>query len=132
MKKVSHEKSNCGPIAGTVLYMIADEVVQFKSYTEKKDKDFVTEIDYNNRQAPLKEEAKEFIIDFLQDGEKEVSELDETAAATSISKNALKNAKADLKKAGKIKIWSIGYEKDKKFFICLMEGVPIATGETNE
>ena len=112
--------------------MIADEVVQFKSYTEKKDKDFVTEIDYNNRQAPLKEEAKEFIIDFLQDGEKEVSELDETAAATSISKNALKNDKADLKKAGKIKIWSIGYEKDKKFFICLMEGVPIATGETNE
>lgn len=112
--------------------MIADEVVQFKSYTEKKDKDFVTEIDYNNRQAPLKEEAKEFIIDFLQDGEKEVSELDETAAATSISKNALKNAKADLKKAEKIKIWSIGYEKDKKFFICLMEGVPIATGETNE
>ena len=132
IRYLSHEKSNYGPTAGTVLYMIADEVVQFKSYTEKKDKDFVTEIDYNSRQAPQKEEAKEFILDFLQDGEKEVSELDETAAATSISKNALKNAKADLKKAGKIKIWSIGYEKDKKFFICLMEGVPIATGETNE
>lgn len=132
IRYLSHEKSNYGPTAGTVLYMIADEVVQFKSYTEKKDKDFVTEIDYNSRQAPQKEEAKEFILDFLQDGEKEVSELDETAAATSISKNALKNAKADLKKAGKIKIWSIGYGKDKKFFIRLMEGVPIATGETNE
>lgn len=132
IRYLSHEKSNYGPTAGTVLYMIADEVVQFKSYTEKKDKDFVTEIDYNSRQAPRKEEAKEFILDFLQDGEKEVSELDETAAATSISKNALKNAKADLKKAGKIKIWSIGYGKDKKFFIRLMEGVPIATGETNE
>ncbi|MDE6906692.1 MAG: AAA family ATPase [Lachnospiraceae bacterium] len=132
IRYLSHEKSNYGPTAGTVLYMIADEVVQFKSYTEKKDKDFVTEIDCNNRQAPQKGEAKEFIIDFLQDGEKEVAELNETAAAMGISKNALKNAKTDLKKAGKIKIWSIGYGKDKKFFIRLMKGVPIATGETNE
>ncbi len=126
IRYLSHEKSNYGPTAGTVLYMIADEVVQFKSYTEKKDKDFVTEIDYNSRQAPQKEEAKEFILEFLQDGEKEVSELDETAAAMGISKNALKNAKADLKKTGKIKTWSIGFSP-KKFFISL-----IATGETNE
>ena len=126
IRYLSHEKSNYGPTAGTVLYMIADEVVQFKSYTEKKDKDFVTEIDYNSRQAPQKEEAKEFILEFLQDGEKEVSELDETATAMSISKNALKNAKSELKKAGKIKTWSIGFSP-KKFFISL-----IATGETNE
>lgn len=119
---LSHEKSNYGATAGTVLYMIADEVVQFKGYTQKKDRDFVTEIDYTSRQRPQKDEAKEFILEFLQDGEKEVSELDEMAAAMSISKNALKNAKSELKKDGQIKYRNAGSGRscDKKFYISLI------------
>lgn len=127
IRYLSHEKSNYGPTDGTILYMIEDEVIKFKGYTEKKDKDFVTEVDYNTRQRPQKDEAKEFILDFLQDGEKEVSELDEMALAMSITKNALKNAKAELKKEKKIRTWSIGYGQSKKYFISLID-----TGKPNE
>lgn len=124
IRYLSHEKSNYGPTAGTILYMIEDEVIKFKGYTEKKDKDFVTEVDYNTRQRPQKDEAKEFILDFLQDGEKEVSELNEMASAMSISGNALRNAKMELKK---VHTWSIGYGQNKKYFISLID-----TGKTNE
>lgn len=121
VRYLSHEKSNLGKTGSTVLYAIDDEVVCFKGYTNKKDRDFVTNADYESRQAPRKKEAKEFIIDFLKDGEKEVSELDDMAEAMSISKNALKNAKADLKKENKIKTWQIGYRESKKFFISLTD-----------
>ena len=127
IRYLSHEKSNYGLTGSTILYTIDDEVVNFKGYTFKKDKDFVTEDDYTTRQAPQREEAKEFILDFLKDGEKEVSELDAMAKAQSISANSLKNAKADLKKEGQVKYRSEGYGPSKQFFISL-----IATTETNE
>ena len=127
IRYLSHEKSNYGPTAGTILYMIEDEVIKFKGYTEKKDKDFVTEVDYNTRQRPQKDEAKEFILDFLQDGEKEVSELNEMASAMSISGNALRNAKTELKKEKKVHTWSIGYGQNKKYFLSLID-----TGKNNE
>lgn len=126
IRYLSHEKSNYGKTGNTILYAIDDEVVCFRGYTDKKDKDFVTEIDYNSRQKPHRDEAKEFILEFLKDGEKEIADLDEMAAAMSISKNALKNAKTDLKRDGKIKTWSIGFNP-KRYFISL-----IATGKPNE
>ncbi len=126
IRYLSHEKSNYGQTGNTILYAIDDEVVCFKGYTDKKDKDFVTEIDYNSRQKPQRDEAKEFILEFLKDGEKEIADLDEMAAAMSISKNALKNAKTDLKRDGKIKTWSIGFNP-KRYFISL-----IAMGKSNE
>ena len=132
IRYLSHEKSNYGRTRSSVLYAIDDEVIVFKGYTSKKDKDFVTESDYNSRQAPQKEEAKDFIIDFLKDGEKEIAELDEMAAAMSISKNAIKNAKSELKREGITKTWSLGYGKEKKYFIRLVEGALIASDETNE
>ena len=125
IRYLSHEKSNYGMTGNTVLYAIEDEVVCLKGYTKKKDKDFVTEVDYTTRQAPQREEAKEFILDFLKDGEKEVSELDAMAKAQSISANSLKNAKADLKKEGKIKYRSEGFNP-KRFFVALK-----ATEKTN-
>ena len=54
------------------------------------------------------------------------------AAAMSISKNAMKNAKAELKKDRRTKTWSIGYGPNKKFFIRLVDGSPIASEKTNE
>lgn len=123
IRYLSHEKSNYGPTGSTVLYAIDDEVVKFKGYTDKKDKDFVTETDYTTRQAPQRAEAKEFILDFLKDGEKEVSELDEMAAAMSISKSTLKRAKSDLKKEGKVKYRpiSLGKGNGVKFNISLTD-----------
>lgn len=126
IRYLSHEKSNYGRTGSTILYCIEDEVVKFKAYTDKKDKDFVTEADYTTRQKPQREEAKEFILDFLKDGEKEVAELDGMAEAMGISKNAIKNAKTDLKTEKKVRTWSIGFNP-KKYFISL-----IASGEPNE
>lgn len=120
IRYLSHEKSNYGPTGESILYSIEDEVINFKSYTWKKDKDFVTEVDYTTRQAPQKEEAKQFILDFLKDGEKEVSELDEMAAAMSISKATMTRAKADMKKEGKLKYRSCGYGQNKKFYVSLI------------
>lgn len=132
IRYLAHEKSNYGPLGETILFSIEDEVVVFKGTTTKRDREFVTEEVFNTRQKPQRDEAKEFILDFLKDGEKEVSELDEMAAAMSISRNALKNAKTDLKRDGKIKTWSIGYGQSKKYFICLLDAIPIATGKPNE
>lgn len=123
IRYLSHEKSNYGPTGSTVLYCIADEVIQFKGYSDIKDKDFVTEVDYSTRQAPQRGEAKAFILDFLKDGEKEVAELDEMAKAMSISGHTLKRAKADLKKDGKIKYRPVtkGDKQGFKYYISLTD-----------
>ncbi|MGM9915946.1 AAA family ATPase [Anaerotignum sp.] len=119
IRYISHEKCNYGALGDTVLFSLDNEKVTFREYTDRKDKDFVTEFDYTVRQAPQREEAIEFILDFLKDGEKEVAELDATANAMNISKNALKNAKAFLRKNQKIEDRSEGYGKNKVFFISL-------------
>jgi RecA-family ATPase len=119
IRYLSHEKSNYGMTGKTILYGIDDEVIQFKGYSEKKDKDFVTEVDYSSRQAPQREDAKEFILEFLKDGEKEISELDELAQVMNISKNTLGRAKSDLRNEGKVKSWSRGFNP-KKWYIALI------------
>ena len=132
VRYLSHEKSNYGPTGSTVLYSIEDEVIRFKGYTIMKDKDFVSEASYNTRQAPAKAGAKELILDFLMDGEKEVSELDELAKIEGVSKNAMRDAKAELKKEGRTKTWCVGYGKEKKWFIRLVEDLPMHSEETNK
>lgn len=135
VRYLSHEKSNYGPTGNTVLYTIKDEVIEFKGYSTKKDKDFVTDVDYTTRQAPQKEEAKEFILEFLQDGEKEVSELDAMANAQGITKATLTRAKAELKKDGQIRYRNEGSGKngDKKFYISLTGSLSsIATEKVSE
>lgn len=46
---LSYEKSYYGMIGSTVLLAIGDEIVQFKGYTKKKDKDFVMEVNCTAR-----------------------------------------------------------------------------------
>ena len=121
IRYLSHEKSNYGPTASSILYAIDEEVIRYKGQTDRKDKDFVTAVDYSTRQAPQREEAENFILEFLQDGEKEVSELDDMAAAMSIGKGTLKRAKTQLRQDGKIKTWSSGYGQGKKFYISLLD-----------
>ena len=114
------------------MYSIEDEVIKFKGYTTKKDKDFVSEACYNTRQAPAKAGARELILGFLMDGEKEVADLDELANIEGISKNAMRAAKAELKKEGKTKTWCVGYGKEKKWFIRLVEDSSIHSEKTNK
>ncbi len=123
IRYISQEKSNYGLLKPTVLFSIEDEVIKYRGMSDKKDRDFITDANYNTRQAPAKEAAKEFILDFLKDGEKEVTELDEMAGVESISKHALKDAKSELRKEGKIKMWSLGNGKQekKRYFMRLVD-----------
>lgn len=117
IRYISHEKCNYGVTGDTVLFSLDDEKIIFREYTHKKDREFITEVDYSVRQAPLREEAKEFILDFLKNGQKEVSEMDETAKAMGIKEKTLRRAKEDLKKDERIKIFSQGFRPKKWYAV---------------
>ena len=122
VRYISHEKSNWGRLGSTVLFTLEDCVPTFRCYSAKKDKDFI-EADARNRNIrPVVEDAKEFIIDTLKErGQMKVSELDELAKVTGISKNAMRDAKEALKKDHTTHTWSIGYGKEKKFLMSLKD-----------
>ena len=98
LRYISQEKSNYGPLAQTVLFRLDSGKVEFEGYTDKKDKDYVTAA-AATYQAPAREDAKAFILDYLKDGEKETADLDGMMKAMGISKGTLERAKAELKKA---------------------------------
>lgn len=130
IRYISHEKSNWGKLQESVLFELNDGVPTFKSYSKKKDREFILEDSRKKNTAPAAEDAKEFILDTLNDKKQmEVSELDELAKIEGISKNALKDAKSALRKDGVTHTWSIGNGKgmEKKFFISLKD-----TGKPNE
>ena len=122
IRYISHEKSNYGRLNDTVLFSLDECVPAFKCYSPKKDRDFILAEAREKNIRPVIEDAKEFIVATLnQHKQMEVSELDELAAVNSISKNALKDAKAALKKEGVTRVWSIGSSKrgDRKYIISL-------------
>lgn len=72
-------------------------------------------------QAPARDTAKEFILDYLKDGAKETSDLDEAMKAMGVSIGTLKRAKADLKTDGKLMYFSEGFGPSKKYY-CKLSG----------
>ena len=132
IRYISHEKSNYGMTSDSVLFSINDGKIETKGYTTKKDREFVSESAYNVKQAPAKESAKEFIIETLQEGQKEAAELNELAQIFGISKSAMREAKSDLKKEQIIKMRSIGFGAEKKWYISLVEGAHIPSEKTNK
>lgn len=121
LRYISHEKSNWGKLQKTVLFELVDGVPIFKSYSGKKDKEFILEDSKLRSTIPAAEEAKEFILATLNEHKQmEVAELDELAKVEEISKNALKDAKAELRQEGITHTWSIGFNP-KKFFIALKD-----------
>ena len=124
LRYLSQEKSNYGPLAQTVLFKLDSGKVEFESYTDKKDKDFVAAVSAATYQAPAREDAKAFILDYLKDGEKETSELDEMMKAQGVSKETLKRAKADLRKENQIFYFNRGYGSEKKFYCKLSAPIP--------
>ena len=120
LRYISHEKSNWGKLQQSVMFELNEGMPFFKSYSNKKDREFVLEDSKNINGNSASDTAKDFILDLLNEHKQmEIAELDELAAATGISKNALKNAKAELRQEQLIHTWSIGYGKDKKFLITL-------------
>ena len=119
---LSYEKSNWGKLQDTVLFELNAGVPAFKNYSRKKDREFILEDSHKRNGAPAADEAKEFILEILNDRKQmEVAELDELAGVEGISKNALKDAKAIMRKEGFTHTWSIGNGKSKKFFISLKD-----------
>lgn len=120
VRYISHEKSNYGMTGESILFAIKNGCIENRGYSNKKDREFVGENSVMNYQQPQREDAKQFIIDFLSNGEKEVSDLDAMAKAQSISNHTLKNAKAELKKEGRITYRNRGYGEGKKYYISLI------------
>lgn len=121
MRYISHEKSNWGKLQESVLFKLEDGAPVFQSYTKNKDREFVLMDSKFGNDAPVAADtAKDFIISTLEEkGQMEVRELDELAKAVGISNHALKDAKSELNREKAVHTWSIGYGKDKKFFITL-------------
>lgn len=113
IRYMTQEKNNYGPLQNTVLFSIEDGVPVFKGFTDKRDRDFVQDSNYTEKVAPAKDEARAFILDYLRDGEKEVKDLDGMGKAQGHSPNALKNAKAELKKEKLVayRTKSLGHKK---------------------
>ncbi len=105
IRYISHEKSNYGPLGETVLFSIDGEsTVIRRGSSPKKDREYVAEAARIARAAPAAEEAKAFILDYLNDegGSCTVGDLDEAAEAFGISRHTLQKAKSSLENAGKI------------------------------
>lgn len=122
LRYISHEKSNWGKLQDSVVFELSDGVPIFKNYSAKKDREFIIEDSKIRNNVPAAEEAKDFILETLNEHKQmEVAELDELAKVEGISKNALKDAKTALRKEGVTHTWSIGNWKQdgKKFFIAL-------------
>lgn len=103
IRYITHEKSNYGLLQKTVLFELDEGRPCFKGYSDKHDREFITEHDYTVRMKPATESAKEFILEYLEDGEKEAEDLKESAKANGISETTLNRVRGDLKKEGLIK-----------------------------
>lgn len=117
---LSHEKCNYGKKQKTILFSISeDNGIEFQGTTWKKDRDFVSEgqIIYS---SPKKDEAKEFILDQLQDGNrKEIRVIEEAARAAGIAKSTLQDARAELVTEKKIKREKVGFATSTKWYLLL-------------
>lgn len=116
---LSNEKNNYSELAQTTLFEIQDGKPIFVGLTEKRDADFVKQIDFQQKQAPQRTIAESFILNYLRNGQRETSELDEAAKAQGISRNTLSRAKQALKETGVLGYRATGYGRDKKWYTYL-------------
>lgn len=118
---LSHEKSNYGEPGETVLYTIEDGIAVFKDHSDKHDSDFVKERDLSTYQAPQRQDAEKFILDYLKGGKRPTGELDEAAKAAGVSKSTLGRAKTSLRERGLLGMKSEGYGQTKVWYSYLIE-----------
>lgn len=120
IRYLSHEKSNYGRLGETVLFRLDDGIATLTGYSDKHDADFVRERDFSAYQAPQRQDAEKFIIDFLNNGKKPTKDLDEAAKAAGISKNTLGRAKTKLRENNILGIKSVGNGQNKVFYSFLI------------
>lgn len=117
---LSHEKCNYGRLQKTILFSILDQnVVEFRGTTWRRDRDYMAESQIVFS-SPRKDEAKEFILDQLQDGNRhEIRAIEEAAKAAGIAKSTLEDARAELVKDKKIKREKAGFATTTKWYLLL-------------
>lgn len=121
LRYISQEKSNYGPLQDTVLFYLDNSVPIYKGHTTKKDRDFILEESKERFARPATDDAKEFVIRILGEHKQlKIKDLDNLAQAAGISRNALKNAKAELNKEKRIKTWSTGFGANRIYLISLI------------
>lgn len=123
----SQEKSSYGKEQQIVLFRIAGNAVEFASYTEKKDRDFILAAARNGRPAPARDAAEEFIIEYLEEhGECPIRVLDDAAKNSLIAGKTLRSAKERLKEQGKITMRQAGNGSGKgvAWYISLQDNAP--------
>lgn len=113
---LSHEKSNYGRLQKTILFSVTDTGIEFKGTSNKKDRDYVAEGAVISTPSPKLDEAKDFIIENVENY-MEVGELEKIAKAAGIAKGTLENARAALKKENIIRVKSMGFGKEKKWVV---------------
>lgn len=121
LRYLSHEKSNYGELGETVMYVIEDGVAVFKEYSNKHDADFVKERDFSVYQAPQRQDAEKFILDFLKNGKKPTAELDEAAKAAGVAASTLRRAKEHLRDRKILGFKPEGYGQNKIYYSFLFE-----------
>lgn len=118
---LSQEKSNYGQLSQTALFTIDETGVHLEEYTDKRDADFVREADFENKQAPQRQDAEKFIMEYLRNGKRLTSELDEAAGCAGISRSSLARAKTELRKRKLLGSRSEGFGQNKAFYSYLLE-----------
>lgn len=113
---LSHEKSNYGRLQKTILFSVTDAGIEYKGTSKKKDRDYVAEGGTTAAPSPRLDEAMDFIIENV-DNCIEISELEKLAKAAGIAAHTLKDARAVLKKEGKIRIGTLGFGEQKKWML---------------
>ena len=121
VRYLSQEKSNYGQLSQTALFTINETGAHLEEYTDKRDADFVREADFENRQAPQRQDAEKFIVEYLRNGKRLTSELDAAACAAGISRSSLARAKTKLRQEKKLAGKSEGFGQNKAFYSYLLE-----------
>lgn len=120
---MSHEKCNYGRLQKTILFSVSDEGVQFRGTSGRKDADYVADgMISHSIASPKEDEAKDFIVNMLSSSETKCMEINEIIASSlsaGISKHVLEDARASLIKDKIIERKSVGFGKDKKWFLLL-------------
>lgn len=120
---LSHEKCNYGKLQKTILFSVNDDsTIEYKGTSRKRDRDYMSEGQMVFA-SPKKDEAKEFILDQLQDGGKhEIRAIEEAAKAAGIAKSTLEDARAELVRDKKVKREKAGFATTTKWYLLLYPG----------
>lgn len=120
---MSHEKCNYGRLQKTILFSVTEDGVSFKGTSNRKDADYIADGFVSRSVAtPKEDEASDFIIEYLAGCENrqcEIAELSRAAKDAGIKEHTLENARASLSQRKIILRKSVGFGKEKKWYVLL-------------